>query len=380
MLEKFKFKLGHFLVNSLNWKTSKRIIVFESDDWGGISIPDINTYHTLLKNGIKVDSDPYTKLDNLASEEDLSKLFEVLLKHKDSSGQSSIFTTNTNVSNPDFQKIREHNFQHYFYEPFTRTLERYPHHGNAFQLWQEGISNKIFEPQFHGREHLNTELWLEQLRLGKHKDLMTAFQHDVFIVPKSSYPNEKWILNSAFYPNNLKEDQAMLEAIDSGIDLFTDIFKTSPHSFIATGYFWNKNIEKVLAKKGITSLQGLPIQKQPDYKTQRIKKTLNYTGKRNQHDQIYLVRNAFFEPSLNPGKDVVSDCLNRIELSFKNKKPAIIGTHRLNYIGSLVPENRDKNLILLDKLLKQILIQWPDVQFMSSSQLATMIRNDAKSR
>ena len=106
-----KSKLGHFLVNSLNWKTSKRIIVFESDDWGGISIPDINTYHTLLKNGIKVDSDPYTKLDNLASEEDLSKLFEVLLKHKDSSGQSPIFTANTNVANPDFQKIRENNFQ-----------------------------------------------------------------------------------------------------------------------------------------------------------------------------------------------------------------------------------------------------------------------------
>src|SRR5690606_28957166 len=173
-------------------------------------------------------------------------------------GKKPIFTLNTNVANPDFEKIRVNNFQQYFYEPFIITLQKYPQHRNAFQLWKEGIEQQIFEPQFHGREHINSLLWLEQLRLNQHKDIRIAFDYDFFNLPKSSYPGEKWILSSAFYPNNLLENNAILEAIDSGIDLFDKIFKSPPRSFVATGYIWNSNIEKNLAANGIHTIQGLP--------------------------------------------------------------------------------------------------------------------------
>ncbi|MHC1775902.1 MAG: hypothetical protein AB9834_10865 [Lentimicrobium sp.] len=377
MISIIKSRIGRFLVNNLGWKTIRKIIVIECDDWGGTAIPDISTYNKLLGKGIKVDSNPYLKFDSLASEEDLQMLFEILMKYKDMNGRPPIITANTNIANPDFQKIREHNFEQYFYEPFTQTLKRYPNRSNAFDLWKEGISNNIFEPQFHGREHLNPTLWLSQLRLGKHKDLLTAFDYDIYSLPSSSYPNEKWILNSAFYPNNWEEYQAIFEAIDSGIDLFTDIFNLPPSSFIATGYFWNRNIEKALADKGITSIQGLPIQREPDFKLQKYKKTFNYTGKCNEHNQVYLVRNVFFEPTVNPGIDVVSDCLKRIEQSFNNNKPAIIGTHRLNFIGSLHADNRSKSLVLLQELLDKIIIKWPEVNFMSSSQLSKLIHYES---
>ncbi len=377
MINIIKSKIGRWLVNNLGWKTIRKIIVIECDDWGGTAIPDIRTYHKLLEKGIKVDSSPYLKFDSLASEEDLQMLFEVLLKYKDINGRPPIITANTNIANPDFQKIRENNFEHYFYEPFTQTLKRYPDRFNAFELWKEGIGNNIFEPQFHGREHLNPTLWLNQLRLGKHKDLLTAFDHNIYSLPHSSYPKEKWILNSAFYPNNWEEHQAIFEAIDSGIDLFTGIFNKPPLSFIATGYFWNRNIEKALADKGIRSIQGLPIQREPDFKSQKYKKTFNYTGKFNEHNQVYLVRNVFFEPAVNPGIDVVSDCLKRIEQSFYNNKPAIIGTHRLNFIGSLHADNRTKNLALLQELLDKIIIKWPEVNFMSSSQLSKLIHDES---
>lgn len=373
MIQQIKSRIGSYLVNNLGWKTNQKIIVFESDDWGSKSIPDLNTFSILLNKGIRVDSNPYLKYDGLASTEDLEILFNTLSGFKDSQGKNPVFTLNTNVANPNFEKIEENRFEQYYYEPFTETLQKYSHTFNAFNLWEEGISNRLIEPQFHGREHLNPLLWLKQLRLNKHKDILTAFNYGVCTVPKSSYPNENWILNSAFYPNDHEEQENMFESINSGVDLFKEIFFYYPTSFIATGYFWNSDIEELLSKRGIKSIQGLPIQKEPDFRKETIKKTLNYTGKRNKYGQVYLIRNAFFEPTLNPQKDVVSDCLKRIEESFKNSKPAIIGTHRLNYIGSLRPENRDNNIILLNNLLKNIILRWPEVVFMSNGELSNLI-------
>ena len=55
-------------------------------------------------------------------------------------------------------------------------------------------------------------------------------------------------------------------------------------------------------------------------------------------------------------------------------KPAVVDTHRVNYIGSIVENNRRENLMLLDQLLTQIKRRWPDVQFMSSDQLAQLYK------
>ena len=100
-------------------------------------------------------------------------------------------------------------------------------------------------------------------------------------------------------------------------------------------------------------------------------------GQKNRYDQLYLVRNAFFEPALDKDKDKdkdpVGECLRRINMAFKWNKPAIISSHRINYIGSLVEENRIKNLKLLDELLKNIINRWPDVEFMTSDKLGELI-------
>jgi hypothetical protein len=66
--------------------------------------------------------------------------------------------------------------------------------------------------------------------------------------------------------------------------------------------------------------------------------------------------------------------MKEIEVSFKYKKPAIISSHRVNFIGSIQPDNRDKNLKLLSDLLKQIVIKYPDVEFMSSDELLMLIK------
>ena len=103
------------------------------------------------------------------------------------------------------------------------------------------------------------------------------------------------------------------------------------------------------------------------------KKRFHYTGQKNALQQRYLIRNAFFEPSVNPNINYVKDCLSRIELAFKHKTPAIISSHRVNFIGSIFHENSSKNLKEFQSLLKSIVQKWPDVEFLSSDQLGDII-------
>lgn len=60
---------------------------------------------------------------------------------------------------------------------------------------------------------------------------------------------------------------------------------------------------------------------------------------------------------------------------FKFGKPANINTHRVNFSGNIDSENRDKHLLQLRNILKKIKKTWPDVEFMSISDMANyMVR------
>jgi hypothetical protein len=65
-----------------------------------------------------------------------------------------------------------------------------------------------------------------------------------------------------------------------------------------------------------------------------------------------------------------------MKTAFRWNKPAIIGMHRINFIGSLVRENRELNLVMLKKLITLILKEWPDVEFMTSDELGKLIVGD----
>ena len=65
--------------------------------------------------------------------------------------------------------------------------------------------------------------------------------------------------------------------------------------------------------------------------------------------------------------------MSDIAIAFKWNKPAIISSHRVNYIGSLNPANRSHGLKHLEDLIQQIVRKWSNVEFMTSSELGTLI-------
>ena len=45
--------------NIPGWRTNRKILVIESDDWGSVRIKDKTAYEALKKKGLKVDSIHY---------------------------------------------------------------------------------------------------------------------------------------------------------------------------------------------------------------------------------------------------------------------------------------------------------------------------------
>lgn len=360
------------LVNIPGWHTHRKIVILESDDWGSIRMPSRTVYNNLLFNKININDSAFNRYDSLASEEDLSLLFKALLSVKDKNDQPAILTANTIVANPDFIKIREDKYQNYYYEPFPQTLERYPQHTRSFNLWKEGIEMGVFRPQFHGREHLNVIRWMKALRENKGL-VRLAFDHQMYDLSVGNSLTE----NSFIDAYNLEEKSELIfqrQSLIEGLALFEELFGYKSISMIAPCYIWRSSINQVSYQFGIRAIQGGWYQFEPQYgKDHRFKKVFHYTGERNEFGQVYLVRNAHFEPSQNRDKDHISDVLRSAEIAFRWGKPLIIGTHRLNYIGFIDKPNRDRGLILLTELLERILDKWPDIEFMSTDKLVDIL-------
>jgi hypothetical protein len=354
---------------------NKKIVVIESDDWGSIRMPSVNVYEVLKNKGLDLDSGDskrYNVNDTLASAEDLIALFEVLSSFKDSKGNSPIFTAVSLVANPDFERIKNNNYEEYYWEPFTETLKKYQSI-SSFSAWQEGIKNKLFIPEFHGREHLNVAAWMRSLREGNHETLL-SFEHG-FWGFTNKHPHD--LSFQAAFDLEKKEDlKIQSEIIESGLKLFKDTFGYKARFFVPPNGPFNNSLEKVAAQNGIEYMSASKIQLEV-LGEGKFQKKYHWLGQKNESGQHYITRNCFFEPS-QEGKDWVTSCLSDIEVAFRWKKPAVISSHRVNYIGRLRPENRIKGLKSLELLLKSILVKWPDVEFKTSVELGDLITKKTK--
>jgi hypothetical protein len=355
------------------WTTKRRIVVIESDDWGAIRMPSSEVYEQLQRKGFDVDRCPYARNDSLESGEDLARLFTVLDRHHDASGRPVIVTANTVVANPDFDRIKDGDFGGYFFEPFTRTYDRYPGREHSWATFREGIKRGLFLPQFHGREHVNLPIWFQQLRRPG-SPLRVAFDYGTWSAGSRAALFGKVNIQASFDATEVDDLLKHRDILTSGMALFEEQFGFRSTSFIANNFIYHPDLNPTLQQGGICFIQGMKYQKCPILNERRRKLLRHAQGSRNALGQIHLVRNALFEPAQKPeGFDAVGACLRDVASAFFWRKPAIISMHRLNVIGSLRPENRDRHLQLLDELLTRIRKNWPDVRFMSSPELGEQV-------
>jgi hypothetical protein len=364
------------LSNIPGWRTNRKIVVIESDDWGSIRMSSKESFEELKSKGIIDENCNYSKYDSLESNDDLSALLE-LLNSTEVVEKKPIFTNVSIMANPNFEKIRESNFTNYYYEDFRETLRKYPSHDKVFHLTLQGIEEKLIVPVFHGREHLNVQRWMSYLQ-NNNKSIHKAFEFGVTGIRTNENGNSLRELQAAFDIDEASNLNYLEKVLQEGLEIFESIFGFSSAYFVPTNGPFNNSLEKVLFEGGVKFINSGKVQIEPLGGGQ-YNRNFRFLGQRNNYNQRYITRNCFFEPSSNHHFDWVDSCLKEIEIAFRWKKPAVISTHRVNYIGFLVESNRKKSLLELKRLLNAIIKKWPDVEFMNSVELGeAIIRNTEK--
>ena len=349
-----------YIINFQGYKTKRKLVAFLVDDYGTIRISSPEALQELSELDDKIRENRFNKYDAIASKEDLEALFKVLESVKDKNGHAAVFTPMTVVANPDFVKIEKNQFKNYHYENFYQTLDK-REDGEAIKiLWKVGINKGIFVPEFHGREHLNVRFWMNLLREND-KNILNAFNNkSIGVNPKLKTTYDYMAAYDLKEQNHIKE---LNQITKEGLDIFENLFGYRSVLFTPSALIHHDDMHAQLKEDGIQYIDMARSRVMPTYKGSKTKK-YHYLGQTNKLGQKYITRNVMFEPNKDD-ENAVKRALNEIEIAFKYNKPAIISSHRVNFVGGKSIENREKGLNDLKDLLDAIVKRWPDVEFVS---------------
>ena len=365
-------------ISACGFHTNRKLVVIESDDWGSIRMPSKHTFERLISLGDNPQKDAFLSNDCLESQEDLDALYEVLYSVKDSKGNPAVITANFATANPNFEKI-DYNKGVYSFEPFFETYNRYYGDNAILEHIKQPENLRCFKPQLHCREHMNVGHWMKSLK-EQHPDTLLAFDNYMIGVGGSFSENNHFGYMDAFNTSHSTDDE-LREILTDAYGIFESAFGFPSETFVAPCYVWSKELEEALNNLGIRFIQSSAWQNCPISKKgkKRYKRKIHFTGEKNKLGQLYTVRNCTYEPAYYQNPTECSDmCLKEIMQSFSNKKPAVICSHRFNYIGSINPQNRTNNLYGLQILFKKIISEYPEVEFISSPELFAIMESELK--
>lgn len=363
-------RLKSAAVNAGSWKSPARVVVIESDDWGMIRMASMGAFERLQTLGYPVEECPYNRYDMLESQEDLAALADTLRQFRDHRGRFAKITANMIVGNPDFERIREDRFENYFVLPFWETLRAYGQE-SAIDTYREVYAEKLLMPQLHGREHTAVPHWLKALRNGI-KRFTDAFDEGMYTLhPGGSTSGRRDLLDAFGYAPSESYFSRLAPVLTEAQGWFEEFWGIRSKTFISPCYTWHPALEEHLAMIGITCIQGSRVQRVPgDPRETKPSNVRRFTGQVNKYGQRSLVRNVSLEPSLwTGGAGCVESALSEVSRAFRFRAPAIVSSHRLNYIGGLDQKNRERGLRTLAHFLSEVLRKWPDVEFLSSDEL-----------
>ena len=363
--------------NLRGFTTKRRLIVFSVDDYGNVRLDSKDARERMDAAGLRIYSrfDAYDSLETMA---DLEMLFDCLQTVKDKNGNPAVFTPYALPCNINFEKMAYFDYEQYFYETLPETFEKLSSqqvksYTGAWNLWQQGMNAGLLKPQFHGREHFNLKVFNEKLSTKDKELLISLKNRSLSSISKTGYSTIG--LTAAFDFLDFKENELFKDVLTTGLALFKDVFGYNATNFNAPGAPEHHSIHHVLESHGIKYLDT-PWIKREHQGFGNYRYTMNFTGKRATNSIRYLVRNVVFEPTENNQTDWVGYTMKQIQAAFRLNKPAIISSHRVNFCGNISPKNRSIGISALKSLLKSIVRNWHDVEFVSASTLGDIVANN----
>lgn len=309
---------------AVDWRRM-RAVAIESDDWGlqGF-VPGAGAWAGVDRAAIAPGSFPevywQSTLEDSAAVADLCA---VLASHRGRDGLPAVFQPNYVMSGMGWRPDHAEGLWHRFDLPDLDPHYRRPGLWHAVGL---GIQAGVWYPEFHAAFHYDPQRRLESALEGPHP--RRATERGIMLFPGSEKARElgPW-----------RSQKELGAELDHSLVVFSHLFGRLPDSIIAPDYTWSARNETIWSERNLRIIQGKREQRNPQWgggTKGRLAKLLERSFDRVRHpDRAYLERNCRLEPAqARDAKQVVQDCLAATRRAWARGEPAIVETHRVNFV------------------------------------------------
>jgi hypothetical protein len=182
----------------------------------------------------------------------------------------------------------------------------------------------------------------------------------------------RWI-DGSILPSQRLDSNAVQQAAREEVNTFQQIFGVIPSVAVPPTFIWTEEVEDAWAGEGVAVVitPGSRFESRDETSRPAGKVRAIHNGQSSEDNNIvYLVRDDYFEPSLG---HTAATSLDQLSAKTRLGRPTLYETHRFNFLGS--EENKNKALKELGRLLSMALEQYPNLAFLSSIRLATILKS-----
>lgn len=316
------------------------VVIIESDDWG----PGPEEHAKALE-----------------------ALAALLKQYRDQAGRSPVMTLGVILAVPDARRTRNG-------DPgldYHRVELDDPRCTRVLDAMRNGVRDGVFTTQLHGLEHYWPPALMKAAAIsGSIREWLGAHEFPATEQLPSALQS-RWI-DGAESPAAPLADSAVTSALAEEVRVFTRIFSRPPAVYVPTTFIWTEAVERAAANCGIRVLVTPGVRN-----TRRGKKgvpvpdgTRHINGGHTASGLVTVVRDIYFEPAI--GHTVVGT-MDRIVGHTRLGRPALLETHRANFVGPAATQN--DSLRKLAELFDQLRARLPETRFMSTEELAEAYRS-----
>jgi hypothetical protein len=315
------------------------VLIIESDDWGPGPVEQASA---------------------------LRRIADILAKFTDCDGRRPVMTLGMVLAAADGRKILSSG-SYQRREITTHT------HGPLLDAIRDGVEARVFSIQLHGMEHF----WPPALLSASKTDTaviawLNGGQESV-TEDLPSPLQSRWVDGSVL-PAGRLDQKAVQQAVREEVATFEDIFDTTPCVVVPPTFIWNEDVENAWAEAGVAVVvtPGRRFETRDGEGNPVASNATFYNGQSGENGLIYLVRDVYFEPSFgHTAMQAVDTLSSKTHLG----RPTLFETHRFNFLG---PEEQNRQALAeLERLLQTAVEEYPKLAFLSSGELARLLKNRA---
>ena len=332
---------------TLDWSRMKAVVL-ESDDWGLCAWSADEQAWRVLADSPEFRGSYGRRYggSTLESAADVRRIAEALLEFRGADGFAPVLQANTVMASPDYVRLRPPAF-----ECDGLPLVDYPQSPSRWArpgLWGEVVAAResgVWWPELHGLHHLPEIAWLRALRQGT-EDARRAFD-------QQSPVCEAVAASSEYDPSEPLEIRR--RNLEGAVRRFRSLFGRDAASLCPPDYRWDVEVEEEAVKHGVTIFQG-----RSERTAGAMPRVRHFLGRfRFPHFEgrrFFMPPRIAFEPGAAPEEiaRVGVDAAHRgIRAAWSREQPAIVSTHRANYV-QLDPARGAAGLERLRELLTRL--------------------------